>query len=136
MTCYWDKIDSLIGTVYLAATDEGLIYCSTPNGQGEELQNWVGKHLQSYTLQKGTNNIIELAKQQLQDYFGGKSKVLDVPLKFMGTPFQNKAWKALTTIPYGETRTYGQIAMQIGCPKGPRAVGMANNRNSIALFVP
>lgn len=81
MTCYWDKIDSLIGTVYLAATDEGLIYCSTPNGQGEELQNWVGKHLQSYTLQKGTNNIIELAKQQLQDYFGGKSKVLDVPLK-------------------------------------------------------
>lgn len=136
MICYWDKIDSPMGAVYLAATDEGLIYCSTPNGTEEELQKWTVKHLLDCTLQKGSNSIIKMAKQQLQDYFDGKSKVLDVPLLFMGTPFQNKAWEALTTIPYGETRTYGQIAAQIGCPKGPRAVGIANNKNPIALFVP
>lgn len=136
MICNWDKIDSPMGTVYLAAIDEGLVYCSTPNGQVEELQKWVGKHLSDYKLTEGTNHILDVAKQQLQDYFTGKSKVLNVPLKLIGTSFQQKAWEALTTIPYGETRTYGQIATQIGCPKGPRAVGMANNKNPVALFVP
>ena len=61
MICYWDKIDSPMGAVYLAATDEGLIYCSTPNGTEEELQKWAVKHLPDCTLQRGTNSIIGMA---------------------------------------------------------------------------
>ncbi len=136
MIFYWDKVETPKGTVYFAAIDEGLVYCSTPNGEEEEVFDWIGKKLPDYTLVNGSNSITDLAKKQLSAYFTGKDKVLDVPLKLFGTPFQVKAWQALTTILYGETRTYGQIAAQIGCPKGPRAVGMANNKNPIALFVP
>lgn len=136
MIFYWDKVETPKGMVYFAAIDEGLVYCSTPNGEVVEMFDWVGKKLPDCTLINGGNSITDLAKKQLSAYFTGKDKVLDVPMKFFGTSFQVKAWQALTTIPYGETRTYGQIAAQIGCPKGPRAVGMANNKNPIALFVP
>lgn len=136
MVCYWDKVETLKGPIYLAAVDEGLVYCSTPGGEKEEMLNWVRKELPDCTLKNCGNHITNLAEKQLSAYFTGKDKVLDVPLKLFGTPFQVKAWQALITIPYGETRTYGQIAAQIGCPKGPRAVGMANNKNPIALFVP
>ena len=62
--------------------------------------------------------------------------MLNVPLNLIGTSFRKKVWEALETIPYGETRTYGQIASQIGNPKGPRAVGQANHHNPISYFVP
>ena len=68
------------------------------------------------------------AKQQLAEYFAGQ--------RMQGTPFQQKVWAALREIPYGETRSYGQIAAQVGNPKASRAVGMANNRNPIAIIVP
>ena len=62
--------------------------------------------------------------------------MFDLPLRMQGTPFQQKVWAALREIPYGETRSYGQIAAQVGNPKAGRAVGMANNRNPIAIIVP
>ena len=76
------------------------------------------------------------AKQQLAEYFAGQRQAFDLPLRMQGTPFQQKVWAALRTIPYGETRSYGQIAVQVGNPKAGRAVGMANNRNPIAIIVP
>lgn len=136
MICYYDTLDTAIGTIYLAATDEGLVYCSTPKEAEERLLNWVAKHLPSYSCQPGTNQFIAQAKEQLAAYFAGKSRELNVPLKLIGTPFQQRVWQALTTIPFGETRTYGEIAKQVGCPQGPRAVGQANNRNPISFFVP
>ena len=136
MKCYWDKLDSPIGPIYLGAINEGLVYCDISKGSEDDLRRWCAIHLPGYTLQRGDNHIINMAKQQLSGYFAGKNKKLNVPLKFTGTPFQNRVWQALTTIPYGETRTYGQIAAQIDCPKGARAVGYANNKNPIALFVP
>lgn len=136
MICYYDKLDSPIGPVYLAATDEGLIYCGTPTETEERLLNWVAKHLPGYTCQPGSNRFIAQAKEQLAAYFSGQGRELNVPLKLIGTPFQQRVWKALTTIPYGETRTYGAIAKQIGCPQGARAVGQANNRNPVSFFVP
>lgn len=79
---------------------------------------------------------LERAAEQLKEYFAGKRKVFDLPLEPEGTEFQKKVWAALCDVPYGETRTYGQIAAAVGCPKGARAVGMACNRNPIGIIVP
>lgn len=80
--------------------------------------------------------LIKEAKRQLDEYFAGDRKEFDLPLKAIGTDFQEKVWKELQEIPYGETKSYGDIAASIGIPKGPRAVGLANNRNPISIFIP
>ena len=74
--------------------------------------------------------------EELREYFAGTRRAFTLPLAPAGTPFQQEVWAALREIPYGETRTYGQIAARIGRPKACRAVGMANNRNPIGIVVP
>jgi methylated-DNA-[protein]-cysteine S-methyltransferase len=76
------------------------------------------------------------AKIQLEEYFAGKRREFRLPLAPKGTEFQQRVWKALLAIPYGETRSYGEIARDIGNPRASRAVGMANNRNPIAIIIP
>lgn len=76
------------------------------------------------------------AVQELTEYFAGIRTVFTVPLHEEGTPFQKRVWAALRGIPYGETRSYGQIAAQTGNPKAARAVGMANNRNPVMIITP
>ena len=76
------------------------------------------------------------AATQLREYFAGTRRDFSLPLAPAGTPFQQSVWQALQTIPYGETRTYGHIAIQIGHNKSFRAVGMANNRNPIVIVIP
>ena len=73
---------------------------------------------------------------QLDEYFRGARKNFNLPLNPAGTGFQRKVWEVLLTIPYGETRAYREIAEAAGCPKGFRAVGMANNKNPIAIIIP
>jgi methylated-DNA-[protein]-cysteine S-methyltransferase len=84
---------------------------------------------------KETSLIKETAKQ-LDEYFNKKRKVFDLPIILHGTEFQVNVWKALQKIPYGETRSYGEIAAKTGNPKASRAVGMANNRNPIPIIIP
>lgn len=76
------------------------------------------------------------AKKQLAEYFNGTRQEFDLPLAPEGTPFQRKVWSALCTIPYGETKSYKEIAVQVENPKGSRAIGMANNKNPIMIVVP
>jgi methylated-DNA-[protein]-cysteine S-methyltransferase len=80
--------------------------------------------------------LIKKAAAQLAEYFAGKRVKFDLPLAPAGTEFQRSVWQALLTIPFGKTRSYGEIAVQIGNPKACRAVGMANNRNPIAIIIP
>jgi methylated-DNA-[protein]-cysteine S-methyltransferase len=80
--------------------------------------------------------LIKKAAVQLREYFDGKRRAFDLPLAPHGTDFQRAVWKALQTIPAGETRSYKDIAALIGNPKASRAVGMANNRNPIVIIVP
>lgn len=92
-----------------------------------------------YTPERGNEEeteIIRKAYTQLTEYLDGKRKVFDLPLAPKGTDFQKQVWQALCKIPYGQTRTYKQIAEAIGNPKGVRAVGMANNRNPLIIVVP
>lgn len=80
--------------------------------------------------------LIRKAYEQLLDYFAGKRESFDLPLNPAGTPFQQKVWEALRAIPYGETRTYKQIAEAVGSPRACRAVGMANNCNPVVIAIP
>ncbi len=80
--------------------------------------------------------VLKKAASEIMEYLDGKRKVFTVPLSLKGTAFQLEDWKALLTIPYGETRSYQYIAEQIGKPKACRAVGHANNRNPISIIVP
>ena len=76
------------------------------------------------------------AVEQLAAYFAGELREFELRMEFQGTPFQRSVWEALRTIPYGETRSYGEIAQQIGSPTAYRAVGLANGHNPIAIIVP
>jgi methylated-DNA-[protein]-cysteine S-methyltransferase len=80
--------------------------------------------------------LLKEAVRQLSEYFAGERTAFSLPLDPKGTDFQKRTWDALQLIPYGETRTYKQIAEAIDCPKGCRAVGMANNRNPLAIVIP
>jgi methylated-DNA-[protein]-cysteine S-methyltransferase len=80
--------------------------------------------------------LIKRAADQLAEYFDGRRRVFDLPLRLHGTDFQAAVWNALLTIPAGETRCYQDVAALIGRPKAVRAVGMANNRNPVVIIVP
>ena len=120
---------------------EKVFFYDTPVGKlciGEEDDSitrvtW-SKVPQEY-IQEETELILN-CKIQLEEYFAGNRKQFDLPLAPKGTDFQKRVWKALTDIPYGETRTYGEIATAVGSPKAARAVGMANNKNPIGIIVP
>lgn len=80
--------------------------------------------------------LIRRCSAELAEYFAGKRQSFDLPLAPKGTPFQKSVWRALSEIPYGETRTYSEIAAAIGKPKAARAIGMANHKNPIAILIP
>ncbi len=82
------------------------------------------------------STLTNAAATQLQEYFAGKRRFFDLALSPHGTEFQLSVWKALESIPYGQTRTYAEIAEAVGNPKGYRAVGMANNKNPLPIVVP
>jgi methylated-DNA-[protein]-cysteine S-methyltransferase len=88
------------------------------------------------TTRGQTLQLFDKTKLELDEYFAGKRKVFTVPLSTKGSPFQQKVWNALLRIPYGETCSYADIALEIENPKAFRAVGMANNRNKIGIIIP
>ena len=96
----------------------------------------VTNNSEKFSCRKLETPLIKKAAAQLAEYFAGRRKIFDLPLAPHGTDFQRLVWKALQNIPYGETRSYGEIAAMTGKPGASRAVGMANNRNPIAIIVP
>ena len=86
--------------------------------------------------QNEKNKLTDIVFEQIMEYLDGKRKSFDFPYELRGTAFQKRVWEELCKIPYGETRTYQEIAVAIGNPKACRAVGMANNRNPIIIAVP
>lgn len=121
---YMDWIDTPIGGILIKANEIGITEVAFMRNEKKENR-----------LRNGCP-LLEEAKHQLTEYFLRKRKSFELPLSQKGTPFQVLDWKALCTIPYGETRSYKQIAEQIGHPNAYRAVGMANHNNSIAIIVP
>jgi methylated-DNA-[protein]-cysteine S-methyltransferase len=122
-------IDSPIGRLLLGTDGVALIRIEMemPQRPPSGLENWA--------CDAGAGPLPEVAKQ-LDEYFTGRRRKFDVPLKLLGTEFQRRAWQSLTEIPYGETRSYGEQARRIGNPSASRAVGLANGRNPIPIIVP
>lgn len=129
MTCSYKKIDSPVGELTLVASDEGLAAILWENDVPDRVR--LGP-----LVEQPDNRFLVEAEQQLGDYFSGKREAFTVPLDFKGTAFQKSVWQALLTIPFGETRSYGEIARQIGRPTAFRAVGAANGRNPISIMAP
>ncbi len=82
------------------------------------------------------HSVLREAERQLNGYFAGRRTVFSLEISLAGTKFQEEVWRALATIPFGETRSYGQIATQIGRPQAVRAVGAANGKNPLAIIIP
>lgn len=123
-----------IGKVGIAEDGTGICAVFFPDGKIVKETKRTAQEKSTWT--EAESPLIQQAYQQLNEYFEGKRKVFDLPLSLKGTDFQLQDWKALQTIPYGETRTYGQIAQLIGRPKACRAVGMANHNNPVNILIP
>lgn len=80
--------------------------------------------------------LLRRAAEEITEFLAGRRRDFDIPIHMKGTDFQKRVWQALLEIPYGETKSYGEIAARIGCPGGARAVGQACNRNPIMIIVP
>jgi methylated-DNA-[protein]-cysteine S-methyltransferase len=129
MTYSYKKIDSPVGELKLVASDKGVAAILWENDNPDRVP--LGP-----LMVESENPILRETERQLGAYFAGKLKTFTVPLDFKGTAFQRRVWEALLTIPFGETRSYGEIARQIGNPSASRAVGAANGKNPISIIAP
>lgn len=110
------------------------LYLVEERGQLVEISFYQPEHRKE--MKEKRTELLEEVERQLQEYFAGRLQHFDLPLHPQGTEFQKKVWKALMSIPYGETRSYGEIAKQIGNEKAVRAVGGANHVNPISIVIP
>jgi methylated-DNA-[protein]-cysteine S-methyltransferase len=128
--CY---VDSPIGRLMLTTDGSALtglymnLYRNKPSKLPELDGDWV---------ENGSIDPLPAVARQLKEYFAGKRREFNLPLRMQGTEFQQRVWRELTKIPFGETRSYGQLAKRLDNPNGSRAVGLANGRNPIAIIVP
>ena len=129
MTYVYKFIDSPLGQLKLVASDKGLAAVLWENDDPRRVR--LGP-----LVEDSDNGLLKEAEKQLNAYFKGELKKFTIPLDFKGTDFQKSVWTALLSIPFGETRSYVQIARQIGKPEASRAVGAANGRNPISIIAP
>ena len=125
----YKMMDSPVGKLTLVATDEGLAGVLWDNDRPSRVRLNI-------EAEDNAHPVLVEAERQLVEYFAGRRREFDLTLDVSGTPFQRKVWSALRTIPFGETRSYGQIARQIGNPDAVRAVGAANGRNPVSIVTP
>lgn len=134
-TVYWDAVHFRNWTFHLAATEQGLCSIMLPNGSFEAMRDWIIKYIPGAELVQDQERM-HLYTQQLTEYLQGKRTEFDVPLDLRGTAFQVAVWKALLAIPYGEIRSYSDIAVEVQRPAAVRAVGAANGANPVPVIVP
>jgi methylated-DNA-[protein]-cysteine S-methyltransferase len=122
-------VDSPIGRLLLQSDGTALtgLYMDVPSRPPSGMHEWV---------EDAKARPLQTAVRQLEEYFSGRRREFDLPLRSDGTEFQRRVWSALTEIPYGVTWSYGELARRIGNPNASRAVGLANGRNPISILVP
>ena len=122
-TLYYSRIDSPVGPLLLVVSERGLVALEFDRGKVKE--GWLesAKETAPYA-------------RELKEYFAGRRRSFDLTLDIRGTEFQKRCWQELLKIPYGETRSYAEIARAMGNPTAVRAVGLANGQNPIAIIVP
>lgn len=129
MSLYHRHLDSPIGRLTLVASDAGLVAILWPEERPDRVRLGAMAEVAAHPH-------LDHAAAELSAYFAGGLQAFTVPLDPRGTDFQRTVWRALATIPYGETRSYAAIAAQIGRPTATRAVGAANGRNPLSIVAP
>jgi methylated-DNA-[protein]-cysteine S-methyltransferase len=122
-------LDSPVGQLKLVASARGLVAILWENDDPRRVRL-------EELVEEPSHPVLIQTETQLKEYFSGKRSTFSIPLDMRGTPFQKQVWEALLGIPFGDTRTYGDIARRLGNPAATRAVGAANDRNPISIVVP
>jgi O-6-methylguanine DNA methyltransferase len=157
-TLHYTTFMSPVGPLFLAASEVGLVALefdarlpgqqtirpnprdlraeSNTDGENREVSRGMNRGKGHAVRFEESETIMRPYTRELEEYFAGTRREFSFPLDLCGTDFQIACWRALLAIPYGETRSYADIARAVGQPKGFRAVGMANNRNPVAIVVP
>lgn len=129
MSLFSKTMRSPVGELKLVASDKGLVAILWENDKPNRVRLGILRENRQHPILLKT-------EQQLNEYFAGRRTKFSIALDMRGTPFQNDVWNALLAIPFGETRSYGQLAKQLGRPLASRAVGAANGRNPVSIIVP
>jgi AraC family transcriptional regulator of adaptative response/methylated-DNA-[protein]-cysteine methyltransferase len=129
-------LESPLGPLVAAASNHGICLLEFTDRRMLETQFRMLKKLFGCSIVPGENAHLKTLKNQLEQYFAGRLKQFSVPVVCPGTPFQERVWKELQRIPFGETRSYEDLARRIGAENAHRAVGTANGRNRIAIVIP
>lgn len=125
----YSEYNSPLGKIYIVLNEKGI--CRVDFGE-ESFELFKARTENLSEDEYGCRHVI----QQLGEYFKGKRKKFTIPLSIQGTMFQQEVWQALISIPYGDTKSYGEVGKIIGKPKGAQAIGQANKANKIPIFIP
>jgi methylated-DNA-[protein]-cysteine S-methyltransferase len=129
MSLSYKVIDSPVGQLKLVASEKGLVAILWENDRPTRVPL-------TEMVEDDDHKVLVETERQLKEYFAGKRRAFSLPLDMRGTRFQRDVWEALLAIPFGETRSYGDLAKKLGSPRASRAVGAANGRNPISIVVP
>lgn len=134
-TLYWSLLAFKDWNLYIASTTKGLCYVGSQNKPFEELSEWVQKRFPGSLLIEDSEKL-ERYQVEIIEYLEGKRKTFTIPFDYNGTAFQLAVWNALCEIPYGQTKSYSDIANSINKPAAVRAVGAAVGANPVLITVP
>jgi methylated-DNA-[protein]-cysteine S-methyltransferase len=129
MSIGYDELETIVGTIRVIADETGVRRVAISDEEWREYCAQLGELPRNPALCRE-------AVVQLAEYFQGKRRHFELPLSMEGTAFRKRVWQELRNIPYGETRSYAEIAVAIGIPQAPRAVGQANRANPLPIFIP
>ena len=132
-TFFWTRYHSPLGTYILASSKQGVTCLETEGEVSARLVRW---NREGIRIQENSSEYLSMVAAELDEYFAGRCRGFNTPLDLRGTLFQCQVWNLLRSIPYGETRSYRQIAHALGRPLAVRAVGGANARNPVSIMVP
>lgn len=135
MSLSWTDVETRLGTFTIVAHDGHVVKIHMP-GSRDDWRAEIARWFPDEAPVQVEDPVLDIARQQIQEYADGRRRHFELPFKPMGTPFQDQVWAALRAIPYGETRSYGDLAAAIGRPGAARAVGQANARNPLPLLQP
>jgi AraC family transcriptional regulator of adaptative response/methylated-DNA-[protein]-cysteine methyltransferase len=130
------RLESPLGPLVAGATAEGVCLLEFSDGRRHERQLETVARRFGAAVVPGSSPHLDQLRLELQEYFAGRRRAFTVPLQAPGTAFEEQVWAELLRIPYGETRSYEDLALTLGRPRAPRAVGTANGRNRIAIVIP
>ncbi|MRG86818.1 methylated-DNA--[protein]-cysteine S-methyltransferase [Salinibacillus xinjiangensis] len=137
-TLYQKQIQTPVGPMTIIGNQDHIyrIDYGTIDDLQAAYETWTNKHFTTVTIHQASPTELNHVEHQLNEYFNGERTLFDLSFQPLGTPFQAKVWKELYEIPFGETRTYKDLAIQIDKPKAVRAIGGAVNKNPLSIILP